>query len=83
MSSTQPSKLRERLDESDAQVVVDIFSRCQLNVPTLKSLKSAVRRRQVVALRADGWKQSELARFFNVTERTIQNMLKRHRESEV
>lgn len=81
MSADKGSPLRRVLSESDAQVVVSIYDRCRLRVPTLRRLKLGLRDSKILSLRAKGWKTSDLARHFQLTERRIQVICARHREA--
>jgi hypothetical protein len=80
VASSESCRLREQLSEADAQAIIDIYPKCRLKVPQLKSLTAALRRRRVAALRQKGWKLAELARYFHLSDRQIVNILKRHRE---
>ena len=79
-SAAKQSRLREVLDENDAQIVIRIYERCRLKVPTLRRLKLDIRARKIASLREKGWKMAELCRHFQLTDRQIQNILKSCRE---
>src|SRR5690554_4026941 len=79
-SAAKQSRLREVLDENDAQIVIRIYEHYQLKVPTLRRLKLNIRARKITSLREKGWKITELCRHFQLTDRQIQNILKSCRE---
>ncbi|PHS47267.1 MAG: hypothetical protein COB05_09815 [Marinobacter sp.] len=78
--AAKQSRIREVLNESDAQKVIRIYECCRLKVPTLRRLKLAIRARKIVSLREKGWKLAELARHFQLTDRQILKILKDSRE---
>lgn len=83
VEAARNSRLCSMLSEADVRILIDIYRGCKLKVKSLKSLKLALRRRKAAALRAAGWKMQELARYFQVSDRQILNMLKRHREEDL
>ena len=82
MTAVRKSNLRSMLDEGDVKVLCNIYRGCRIKVPTLSPLKNALRRRRIAALRRDGWKLNELAELFQLTDRQILNILKKHREEQ-
>ncbi|WP_036203995.1 hypothetical protein [Marinobacter sp. MCTG268] len=82
MTTSRTSSLRSMMDEADVEVLCNIYRGCRIKVPTLSPLKNALRRRRIAALRRDGWKLNELAELFQLTDRQILNILKKHREEQ-
>lgn len=82
MTKSRKSSLRSMVDESDVEVLCNIYRGCRIKVPTLSSLKHTLRGRRIAALRRDGWKLNELAELFQLTDRQIMKILKKHREEQ-
>jgi hypothetical protein len=76
---TDESRLKQAVNESEAQTVISLYRTDTLHIPRFVSLRSAIRRRKITALHDDGWSPPQLALHFQLTERQIYSILRRCR----
>jgi hypothetical protein len=75
--------LIELLGEEKAKKLCWHYSTLQVSVPVANQMKATARYRAIVALRQQGYSKTKLARLFQLTERRIEQILARYRDSKV
>ncbi|GGX96726.1 hypothetical protein GCM10007160_25440 [Litchfieldella qijiaojingensis] len=72
-------RLAQELGEQSARTLISLCEGEDVVVPRLMSLRRMIRNKKIVALHANGASPPKLALHFNLTERQIQSILRRHR----